>query len=250
MTEARMNKILCQKATLRRQLLTEEEKEKILHPGDETDHDDDHMPSKTYSDFREMASVLNEFGLDLTKEKDTLFADASPIQPSDVLRAIFERYATTVILDGDRAKAAGVIAPILTELQDFAKTHLLNMFPGHRMDINKTKGLWGECDYLITNCDYGIELTPPVVIAVVQIHDSDMEAALAQCIAVMVGAQKLNELDDYFGVVYGVVTSADQWSFLSLRDDIVNVDPTDTYPPVDTIFGILMAMVNDAIDSN
>ena len=38
-----------------------------------------------YSDFNDLPSVLNQFELELIQETPQLFADAQPIQPSNLL---------------------------------------------------------------------------------------------------------------------------------------------------------------------
>ncbi|MBR8841243.1 MAG: hypothetical protein DSM106950_46750, partial [Stigonema ocellatum SAG 48.90 = DSM 106950] len=103
-----------------------------------------------YSDFNDLPSVLNQFELELIQETPQLFADAQPIQPSNLLSEILRRNATRVVLElrSEKEKSERIISPILAELQEISNTPI-NVFSGETFNVDKSKGLNGVCDFLI-----------------------------------------------------------------------------------------------------
>ena len=199
-----------------------------------------------YSDFNDLPSVLNQFELELIQEIPQLFTDAPPIQPSNLLSEILRRNATRVVLElrSEKEKSERIISPILAELQEISSTPI-NVFSGETFNVDKSKGLNGVCDFLISKSPISITIVKPVIV-VVEAKKSDIAIGLPQCTAEMVAAHKFNK---DMQPVFGVVTTATQWAFLSLRNNVVTIDPTIyLFPAVDKILGILMAMVTSTND--
>lgn len=201
-----------------------------------------------YSDFNDLPSVINQFKLELIQETPQLFADSPPIQPSNLLSEILRRNVTRVVLElrSEKEKSERIISPILTELQEISSTPI-NVFSGETFNVDKSNGLNGVCDFLISKSPISITIVKPII-TVVEAKKSDLALGLPQCIAALVAANKFNK---DMQQVFGVVTTATQWTFLSLRNNAVTIDPTIyLFPPVDKILGILMAMVTSTNSVN
>ncbi|MBR8841274.1 MAG: hypothetical protein DSM106950_46920, partial [Stigonema ocellatum SAG 48.90 = DSM 106950] len=110
-----------------------------------------------------------------------------------------------------KEKSERIISPILAELQEISNTPI-NVFSGETFNVDKSKGLNGVCDFLISKSPITITIVKPVI-AVVEAKKSDIAIGLPQCIAEMVAAHKFNK---DMQPVFGVVTTATQWAFLSL----------------------------------
>ena len=63
------------------------------------------------------------------------------------------------------------------------------IFSGQRLDVDPERGLVGECDFILA-------LTPPLprlrapLVTILEAKKGDIEAALGQCLAQMVGARR------------------------------------------------------------
>ncbi len=70
-------------------------------------------------------------------------------------------------------------------------------------------------------------------------------AAIGQCVAEMVAAQRFNEaVGQHIPKVYGSISSGTQWRFLQLEGNTVTIDLTDyPLPPIDRVLANLVWMV-------
>ena len=82
----------------------------------------------------------------------------------------------------------------------------------------------GECDFILS-------ATPPLpglrapLVTIVEAKEHDIEAAIWQCFAQMVGARIFNERSGRpIEELYGCVTNGDLWQFLRLRGETGEID--------------------------
>ena len=76
---------------------------------------------------------------------------------------------------------------------------------------------------------------------IVEAKKNDIEAGPGQCIAQMVAAQLFNERAGRPGVVYGCVTTGEDWQFLRLDGRTVLIDTTRRY--INDVGSILAAFL-------
>ena len=193
-----------------------------------------------YSDFTSLSAVISQFNLTLVQQTPEMFEQAIPISPSKLLDEILTNNMKSGIeFKSEKSKSELVISPVLMEiLRIFDFT--VSLFSGETFDVDKSKGLNGVCDFLISKSSIDINITQPVI-TVVEAKRSDLKSGMAQCVASLVAAKQFNN-DDC--PVYGSVTTATQWAFLSLVKDKIIIDPkVYLLPPVDKILGILATML-------
>ena len=116
----------------------------------------------------------------------------------------------------------------------------LSIYSGQRLDVDPARGLVGECDYILA-------LTPPVprlkapLVIVLEAKKGDLESALGQCVAQMMGAHIFNERTGQGHIhLYGCVTSGEVWQFLRLEGSEVGIDRGRFF--LDNVGGILAAI--------
>ena len=106
--------------------------------------------------------------------------------------------------------------------------------------------LLGECDFILSLSEPLPRLRAPLV-TIVEAKKNDIDAGLGQCIAQMVAAQMFNERAGRTGVVYGCVTTGEDWQFLRLDGQAVLIDPTRRYiNDVGSILAAFLAMAGQA----
>ena len=115
-----------------------------------------------------------------------------------------------------------------------------SIYSGQRLDVDPARGLMGECDYILA-------LTPPIprlkapLVIVLEAKKGDLESALGQCVAQMIGAQVFNERTGQGHLhLYGCVTSGEVWQFLRLEGNEITIDRVRLF--LDNVGGILAAI--------
>jgi hypothetical protein len=193
-----------------------------------------------YTDF-DPASVESRLGLAVRPEH--LFADLAPVPVPSWLVEHLER-VTGVALVTEKARAELLVAPILVAARELSG-RALAIFSGQRMDVDSTRGLTGECDFLLSRQQAVPILRAPVV-AVVEAKKGDIEAGLGQCIAQMVGARIFNERAGRTARIYGCVTTGEDWQFLRLDEDTAVYDITRRYIRLlDELLGVFARIAAD-----
>jgi len=120
----------------------------------------------------------------------------------------------------------------------------VSFFSGLDFNVDKTKGLNGFCDFIISQSSEQLFLNAPVI-ALVEAKNENIIGGLGQCAAEMVAARIFNERENNpIQAVYGVVTTGHAWKFLKLQGEQLFIDVEDYYikhPP--KIMGILVEIV-------
>jgi hypothetical protein len=194
-----------------------------------------------YNDF-DLRYARDHFGLTLSEDIE-LYNATPEVEPGSQLLDLLDEWSPAALaMNTEKARSEMIIAPILMELVRLSG-HRINLFSGLSLDVDKERGLSGECDYLLALSPERFFLSHPVV-AVVETRCEDIMSGLGQCVAAMVGARTFNEREGLTAtVIHGVVTTGSIWRFLRLEGDCVFIDFPEYYlPQVGKILGILLAV--------
>jgi hypothetical protein len=172
-----------------------------------------------FTDFT-LDMVLDKFALQ--PERARLFAQVSPIQPSDWLQESLRRGAG-LAYTSEKSRSEFLIAPILIEARELLGEGY-SIYSGQRLDTDPQNGLVGECDFIIAKTPYLFVLRAPIV-AVVEAKKQDLEMGIGQCAAQLVSARQFNQKHgNPFGRLYGCVTTGEIWQFLRLEQQSLAID--------------------------
>jgi hypothetical protein len=196
---------------------------------------------KSYSDFT-LEIVGRNLGI-RTEEAD-LLPQLVPVEAPAWLNDLLAR-RTQLATISEKARSEFIVAPILVASRDLCPLSLA-IFSGQRLDVDPSRGLMGECDFLLS-------IGPPVpplrapIIAIAEAKKNDIEAGLGQCVAQMVAATKFNSAESGTSPhVFGCVTTGEVWQFLKLADDIALIDRKRYFlDDLDGILGAIQAIIRE-----
>jgi hypothetical protein len=143
-------------------------------------------------------------------------------------------------LVSEKARSEFIVAPILLAVRELSGGRI-SILSGQRLDVDPGRRLLGECDFILALSDPLPRLRAPLV-TIVEAKKNDIEAGLGQCIAQMVAAQLFNERAGRLGLVYGCVTTGEDWQFLRLDGQTVTIDTTRRY--INDVGSILAAFLS------
>ncbi len=194
----------------------------------------------TYRDLT-LNDLFIKFGIDHTVQK--LFNSVIPFEISDLLKGDIEESHHFPITN-EKGKSEFIVVPILKELIR-KNDYIFTIHSGESLDIDKDKGLTGECDFIFTKSTHKLEISAPVF-AVVEAKKQDIEFGIRQCAAQLVGIQIFNNrFKNPVNTIYGCVTTADDWKFMKLEKSMITVD-SDTYylNELEAVLGIFQSIVD------
>ena len=123
----------------------------------------------------------------------------------------------------EKARSEFIVAPIMLELEKKNKDQFA-IFSGERLDVDEDRGLKGECDFILSKGPVSSIIQAPIF-SLVEAKKNDIKEGLGQCVAQMVGAQLFNQREgNNIKVIYGSVTTGEDWQFLKLKDKIIIMD--------------------------
>jgi len=192
-----------------------------------------------YSDFT-LDAIRKSFGI--TLKRDRLFPTVAPVDVPPWLTALLEKGMPLAFVS-EKSRAEFIIVPVLLASRDLAHASF-TIYSGQRLDSDLSRGLSGECDFILS-------LTPPLpilqapIVVIVEAKKNDIEAGLGQCVAQMIGARLFNQHEgNALETIFGCVTTGEDWQFLKLEHDTVVIDSRRYYiDRVDTILGILRTIL-------
>ena len=196
----------------------------------------------SYSEFT-LSQLESEFSLTL-QERVEIFPDIEPVTPSQLLQEILtENIPLALEIDTYKARSELIIAPILVELRKHLNRQI-SFFSGVDFTVEKTKGLTGRCDFIISNSPRQLEVTAPVA-TLVEAKNNNIKSGIAQCIAEMVAAQIFNERqNNQISCIYGIITTGSNWKFLRLVEKRIDIEAGEHFiGNLDGLFGILLKMI-------
>lgn len=197
-----------------------------------------------YRDFS-FEEVVEKFNL--SQKYTPLFAESNPVTISEWLQKSLIYGKKIALSSGnEKARSEFIIAPIMLELERIFGDQFA-IYSGKNLDADKENGLSGECDFIISKGEQTFTIQFPVL-AIVEAKKADIELGLGQCTAQMVGANIVNERQGKGGVVYGCVTTGEDWQFMKLDAQIVYIDSDRYYiNQVEKIMGCLQSILSLSI---
>ena len=193
-----------------------------------------------YEDFT-LESVATAFGLN--DYLGDLFPGliAEPVPPW-VIETI-DRGRRHMALLTEKARSEALVVPILLACVDHEPDGL-SMYSGQRMDVDPSRGLTGECDFILASTPLSMRLKAPILI-VLEAKRGDIEAGIGQCVAQAVGARLFNEkAGEARPTIFGCVTTGDEWQFFRLQESEVVIDRVLRFR---ADIGIILAAVRECI---
>ena len=190
----------------------------------------------TLSDLREKFQIENKV-VDLFDD-----AKLNPVQPSELLLQRLEE-AQTLPIKSEKARSELVIMPILLELRRINQ-QFFTIYSGDSLIVDREKGLAGECDFIIAKDTGSFTINVPIL-AIVEAKKQDMELGINQCAAQLYGAYLFNKKSGLdLEKVYGCVTTADDWKFMSFENNVMRIDNLTYYKrELDRILGIFQQII-------
>ncbi len=138
------------------------------------------------------------------------------------------------------------MAPILLAARELSGDRLA-IFSGQTLDADPSRGLVGECDFLLALGPSVPPLRAPIA-TILEAKQNDVEAGLGPCIAQAEAARWFNEQAGRPpGPVYGCVTTGETWQAVRLLDRAALLDTRRYYlDDVGRILALILAIVRDA----
>ena len=198
----------------------------------------------SYSDFT-IREIKRRFQLRIEEDRD-LFSSVPAVEISPLLREILaENVPLALAIATEKARSEMIISPVLLEARRRVD-HPVSLFSGVDFTVDAQRGLTGVCDFLFSRSPEQLTIEAPAI-AIVEAKKEDMTAGIAQCLAQLVAARLFNEqAGSGDEIVYGVVTTGNNWKFLRLEGDSAQVDLAEYYiKEAGRIVGILKAMLQD-----
>jgi hypothetical protein len=177
--------------------------------------------------YRRFTAEKAQRELGLTFLQEDLWSGLEPLPVPQWLVEILAK-GVGVNRRGEKARAEFIIAPILLAVTEMlGKEYYL--YSGEQLKADPKLGLTGECDFLLAHTRPSPVLNGPLI-AVVEAKKQDLETGWGQCAAQMVGARIFNQKQGKeLEVVFGCVTTGDDWQILKLKSNTVFFDNTIYY---------------------
>ncbi|MGB1206033.1 MAG: hypothetical protein ACPG5B_10315 [Chitinophagales bacterium] len=194
----------------------------------------------TYNDFT-LRKIQTKFGI--SNKVMPLFKNIVPQTMSDSLKEDLE-IAKTLPVRSEKAKSELIVMPILIEMMK-KNQHFFTIYSGDTLTADRESGLQGECDFILAKNTETFNINTPII-TLVEAKRDNIEIGIPQCAAQMIGASIYNkkygsELDE----IYGCVTTADNWIFLKLKDDVIFIDNQKYYlGNVEELLGVFQCIVD------
>ncbi|MCB1820841.1 MAG: hypothetical protein KDI73_04580 [Candidatus Competibacteraceae bacterium] len=194
-----------------------------------------------YSDFT-LTDVKEKLGLVLT-EKVNLFYQAEILEYSDHLKETLKyNVPLATSINTEKARSELIVTPVLVEVIKLLNQEI-SLFSGIEFNVDKSRGLNGVCDYIISLSPEQLFLDTPVI-TIVEAKNDNIKAGLGQCISEMLAASLYNQDKGNNIDVYGVVTTGSLWNFLKLTENTVSVDLEEHHiSNIAKILGIFVSII-------
>jgi hypothetical protein len=190
-----------------------------------------------YSNFT-IEEVELKFNIQL--QAQAFLPPIAPLAPSAFLSQHLEHGLRLVKRSASKkAKSEFLIAPILMELESLL-SEKISLFSGEDFTVDRSMGLNGICDFLISQVPAQLTIKAPVI-AIVEAKKGVLKDGWGQCMAELVAAQKFNQQrGQEISAIYGIVTSGLLWQFMKLEGQMITIEPDEVaLQPIDQLLGIL-----------
>jgi hypothetical protein len=176
-----------------------------------------------FTDFS-FEAAAKTFDIEVTQA--ILFADVPVLSPSSWLLETLKR-GKPLAFNSEKSRSEYMIAPVLLEVKGMFAD--IAVFSGQRLDVDSSRGLTGECDFIIAK-NATVPLLKAPILSVVEAKRQDIEMGYGQTVAQMVAALEFNQRDARpLTVVYGCITTGENWQFLRLENSQLVIDDRRYY---------------------
>jgi hypothetical protein len=191
-------------------------------------------------------SVRKQFAMQVDEIED-LFAEVSPVAVSQFTLTSLQRHVPLAEAIGtEKAKSEFIVAPMLSELRELQKQRI-SLFSGLDFNVDRSQGLSGRCDFIISASPSQFSLRAPILM-MVEAKDDNINEGLGQCMAEMIAAQRFNEREENpTHAIFGCVTTGSNWRFLKLEEKRIVIDERQYFiEKPEQILGILVHIAKTA----
>jgi hypothetical protein len=199
--------------------------------------------------------AYNKFTVDLVQtqfevkivETDDLFGEVPPVMLGELLTTwLGHQVPLAEAIGTEKAKSEFIVAPILSELRQYLK-ETISLFSGIDFNVDRSAGLTGRCDFIISASPLQINLRSPILM-MVEAKNDNINEGLGQCMAEMIAAQRFNERKgDQPRIIFGCVTTGSNWQFLKLKEKQIWLDKKQYFIGTpEIILGILVHITKTA----
>jgi len=196
----------------------------------------------SYSDFL-LPDIKEKLGLSLV-ERESLFTEVEAVPYSEHLHETLRfNLPLATAINTEKARSELIVTPVLVEILKQCKLDI-SLFSGVDFTVDKSLGLNGICDYIISLSPEQLMLDAPLI-AIVEAKNDNLKSGLGQCISEMQAAKIYNQNKGRnLPGIYGAVTTGSLWNFLRLADEQVWVDADEYHiSNVSKIIGIFLQIV-------
>ncbi|MDM8566469.1 hypothetical protein QUF74_12570 [Candidatus Halobeggiatoa sp. HSG11] len=193
-----------------------------------------------YSDFT-LVQVKKKFNL--FEDRVKLFGNVETIKPSNWLNeALNIGLELALSNSSEKARSEFIVVPILFELE---RSKTFSIYSGERLDVDKENGLFGECDFILSQGKITNTIQNPIF-ALLEAKKNDIGSGLGQCTAQMLGARLFNQQENNdIDTIFGCVTTGEIWQFLKLEEDVIHIDSKCYYiNDLEMILGIFQNIID------
>jgi hypothetical protein len=193
-----------------------------------------------YTDFtaRELTTKFN-----VKFKAEPLFSDLKLIEPSSWLNETLTK-GRNAGFRSEKSRSERLVSPILLELSERNKNKF-TIYSGEILDADNTKGLNGECDFILSHSGI-IEFVTAPIFCITEAKKQDLEKGIIQCAAQLIGANVFNSNEDKpVKTIYGCSTTGVEWVFLKLSDGVITLDRSRFYiTELPKLLGVLQRIID------
>ncbi|MEZ2229061.1 MAG: hypothetical protein ACBR50_22655 [Microcoleus sp.] len=196
-----------------------------------------------YSQFT-IEQIKSSFGIRLS-EQVGIFGNIPEASYSNFLSETLDyNIPLALAINSEKSRSELIVMPILIELRK-QFSNQIGLFSGKDFTVDSQKGLNGFCDFLISKSPEQLIIEAPVIAAIVEAKNDNIETGLGQCMAEMIAAQLFNhQKGNEVQKIYGVVTTGSLWKFMQLEDQTITIDLNEYFlGNVGKIVGILRSLI-------
>ncbi len=194
----------------------------------------------------------NKFSFDRIKRRfnlnevqKNLFEAVAPIEPSDWLKQTME-ITSDLPIKTEKARTEFILMPILLELRKRTE-RMFTIYSGEYFNVEPREGLAGPSDIILSMGAESYSISSPVM-SIVQAYKNNIDLGLGKCVAQMIAADIFNEREDNnITTIYGCVTTGEQWLFLRLEGDTIQIHPHRFFlNELTDIIGMFQSMLDNS----
>ncbi len=194
-----------------------------------------------YTDFT-LTDLQTQFKIK-NKVVELFTGENEGIQPSPLLLQQLEE-AQELPIKSEKARSELIIMPILMELRRINQK-FFTIYSGDTLVADKSKGLTGECDFILAKETKSFSINVPII-TIVEAKRQDIELGINQCAAQLYGAYLFNQNSGKpLKMIYGCVTTADSWKFMAIKENAIYIDKKTYYKSeINKILGVFQQIID------